>query len=59
MSWGELIGVWRYIDYKFNDLSNASLKMNGPAIRVAFPGRLDISIECLSSRGRTFQGESQ
>lgn len=35
-SWGELIGVWRYIEYKFDAPSNPTLKLNGPAIGVAF-----------------------
>jgi hypothetical protein len=35
-SWGELVGVWRYIDYKLSDSEGAKLKMNGPAIGVAF-----------------------
>lgn len=34
-SWGDVIGVWRYIDYRF-DKENASFKMNGPAIGVGF-----------------------
>lgn len=35
-SWGELVGVWRYIDYHFSASSNPTLKLNGPAIGVAF-----------------------
>jgi len=35
-SWGEVVGVWRYIDYKFSDASGTTLKMNGPAIGLAF-----------------------
>ena len=35
-SWGELVGVWRYIDYKFSAPSNPTLKMNGPAIGAVF-----------------------
>jgi len=35
-SWGELIGVWRYIDYKFDDNAGTTLKLNGPAVGVAF-----------------------
>jgi len=35
-SWGELVGVWRYIDYAFKSSSNATFKMNGPAIGAAF-----------------------
>jgi hypothetical protein len=35
-SWGELIGVWRYIYYKFNDNAGTTLKLNGPALGVAF-----------------------
>ena len=34
-SWGQIIGVWRYIDYRFKD-NDASLTMNGPAIGVGF-----------------------
>ena len=35
-SWGEVLGVWRYIDYKFSSPANPTLKLNGPAIGVAF-----------------------
>jgi len=35
-NWGELIGVWRYIDYKLGDSAGTKLKLNGPAIGVAF-----------------------
>lgn len=34
-SWGEVVGVWRYLDYRFSSHS-ASLTMSGPAIGVAF-----------------------
>jgi hypothetical protein len=34
-SWGEVIGVWRYIDYHFYQ-HNGSFTMNGPAIGVGF-----------------------
>lgn len=34
-SWGDIIAVWRYIDYRFSS-HDASLSMNGPAIGVAF-----------------------
>jgi hypothetical protein len=34
-SWGEVIGVWRYLDYHFSK-DSSSLSMNGPAIGVAF-----------------------
>ena len=34
-SWGDVVGVWRYIDYRF-DKNDASLTMNGPAIGVGF-----------------------
>jgi len=34
-SWGELIGVWRYIDYKLNDNGGTTLKLNGPAFGAA------------------------
>ena len=33
--WGDVIAVWRYIDYRF-DQDDASFKMNGPAIGVGF-----------------------
>ncbi|HEX4387716.1 MAG TPA: hypothetical protein VH109_03720 [Steroidobacteraceae bacterium] len=33
--WGEVIGVWRYLDYRFSSHSS-SLTLNGPAIGVAF-----------------------
>jgi len=33
--WGDIIGVWRYIDYRFKD-NNATFTMNGPAIGVGF-----------------------
>jgi hypothetical protein len=33
--WGEVIGVWRYLDYHFSK-DGARLAMNGPAIGVAF-----------------------
>jgi hypothetical protein len=33
--WGEVIGVWRYLDYQFSK-NSASLSMNGPAIGIAF-----------------------
>jgi hypothetical protein len=36
-SWGELIAVWRYIDYRFKSNETfGSLRMNGPAIGAAF-----------------------
>jgi hypothetical protein len=35
-SWGELVGVWRYIDYKLNDNGGTTLKLNGPAVGAAF-----------------------
>jgi hypothetical protein len=35
-SWGELIGVWRYISYKLSDSAGSELRLNGPAIGVAF-----------------------
>lgn len=36
-TWGELVAVWRYIDYRFKSSDAfASLSMNGPAIGVAF-----------------------
>lgn len=34
--WGELIGVWRYIDYKLSSSAGTSLTLNGPAVGVAF-----------------------
>jgi hypothetical protein len=34
-SWGEVTGVWRYLDYRFSSHS-ASLTLSGPAIGVAF-----------------------
>jgi hypothetical protein len=34
-NWGELFGIWRYIDYKLNDSEGATLKLNGPALGVA------------------------
>lgn len=35
--WGELIGAWRYVDYKFkSDSSIASESFNGPLLGVAF-----------------------
>ena len=34
-SWGEIIGVWRYLDYHFSSYSS-SFALNGPAIGVAF-----------------------
>jgi len=34
-SWGDIVGVWRYIDYRFYK-NNDSLTMNGPAIGVGF-----------------------
>jgi len=34
--WGELVGVWRYIDYHFAGGNGATMTMNGPAIGVAF-----------------------
>jgi hypothetical protein len=34
-SWGDIIGLWRYIDWKFSK-DDASFSMNGPAIGVAF-----------------------
>lgn len=34
-SWGEVVGVWKYLDYQFKK-NNASLSMSGPAIGVAF-----------------------
>ena len=33
--WGEVLGVWRYLDYHFSD-DSSSLSMNGPSIDVAF-----------------------
>lgn len=33
--WGEVLVVWRYIDYRFSS-HNTSLTMNGPALGVAF-----------------------
>ena len=33
--WGEVICVWRYLDYHLSK-NSASLSMNGPAIGVAF-----------------------
>lgn len=36
-SWGELVGVWRYIDYKFKSGNSVeSLSTNGPAIGAVF-----------------------
>lgn len=36
-SWGEVVGVWRYIDYKFKSGNNVeSLNTNGPAIGAVF-----------------------
>ena len=36
-SWGDLIAVWRYIDYRFKSGDTfGSLSMNGPAIGAAF-----------------------
>lgn len=36
-SWGELIGVWRYLDYDFKSGKTIeSLNLNGPAVAVAF-----------------------
>ena len=34
-SWGEIIGVWRYLDYHFSSHSS-TLALNGPALGVAF-----------------------
>jgi len=34
-SWGEVLGVWRYIDYRFSSHST-SLTLSGPALGVAF-----------------------
>jgi hypothetical protein len=34
--WGELVGVWRYIDYHFAGSAGSTLTLNGPAIGVAF-----------------------
>jgi hypothetical protein len=34
-SWGEVIGVWRYLDYHFSTHST-NFSLNGPAIGVAF-----------------------
>ncbi len=35
--WGELIGAWRYVDYKFkSDSPDASESFNGPLLGVAF-----------------------
>ena len=34
-SWGQIVGVWRYIDYRFPD-NNATLTLNGPAIGIGF-----------------------
>jgi len=34
-SWGEVIGVWRYLDYQFSS-NSSSFSLNGPAIGVAF-----------------------
>lgn len=34
-SWGEVIGVWRYLDWQFSS-NSASFSLNGPAIGVAF-----------------------
>jgi hypothetical protein len=33
-NWGEVLGVWRYVDYQFDHGSR--LSMNGPALGVAF-----------------------
>ena len=35
-SWGDVIALWRYIDYRFYKGENSSLKLNGPAIGVGF-----------------------
>lgn len=36
-SWGDLIAVWRYIDYRFKSGEKfGRLSMNGPAIGAAF-----------------------
>jgi hypothetical protein len=34
--WGELVGVWRYIDYHFSNRNGATMTMNGPAVGVVF-----------------------
>lgn len=34
-SWGEVVGVWRYIGYKMSDSKGSELKLNGPAMGVA------------------------
>ena len=35
--WGEVIGVWRYMDYNFKSGSPVEkLTLNGPALGVAF-----------------------
>lgn len=36
-SWGEVIVVWRYLDYEFKK-NNASLSMSGPAIGFGLTG---------------------
>ena len=35
-SWGQVLAVWRYIDYRFYSNQNATLTLNGPAVGVAF-----------------------
>lgn len=36
-NWGEVFGVWRYLDYNFKSSSKIeALTFNGPAIGVAF-----------------------
>jgi len=35
-SWGELVGVWRYIDYHLSSSGDNTMTMNGPAVGVAF-----------------------
>lgn len=34
-SWGDVIGLWRYLDYRFSK-DDTSFNLNGPAIGVAF-----------------------
>jgi hypothetical protein len=34
-SWGEVVVVWKYLDYQFKK-NNASLSMSGPAIGIGF-----------------------